>query len=1052
MSARAQRFLAAILCGWMALFGLPAAAGAAALAPKAVAADNYQGLWWNAAESGWGINFAHQGDIVFATWFTYDATGKPWWLIAVLQRTAPGTYTGEVATVAGPPFDSQPWDGSRIAETPVGTMTVTFASTQQATIAYTVNGISQTKPITRQLFGPAPTCVWGAQPNLALATNYQDLWWNPAGESGWGVNFTHQGDIVFATWFTYDTAGKPWWLIAELHRTDDGPYTGDVATVAGPAFSAVPFDPARVTETAVGTATVVFADGNNALFTYTVNGISQSKSITRQVFVPPGTVCAVPPDATPAFDVGTTPESLLLVPGETRDVYVTITPRNGFTGPVALTVAGLPPGVDYQLAPGNPALTAGAVGARLRIAVAASATATAEPALVTVRGTAGGLSAAGLLDVGIAPSGDPIAARLATVRAVEQRAHELNAQQLARAAYLDAMAAFMAGRPGIAAAGVDVGTSTAWARYTDGTLHFVAENRDPAPRAPAASQADGPRPKALGAALPDAMKARVLQAFGPRFSEGETAVNQMRGYFQGKGWTLRGGGSGATDVGSLKGVSGDGFVYINAHGGRGVIDDPSEPESKIYAIQSSTLADEDYEKLFAADLKANRLILFTAKNGDSTMAPVQGDGNEFSNEFLEVPAVDTRYAITYRFVDAYMSFASESVVWIDACFSSLNSAFVNAFLRKGAGVYLGWSDYLSVGAATTSAPYFVDRMLGANQHPTRESPPQRAFPYDLVLQDMAKKGLDVDRQHNGQLQATVKSGLPYPPIFAPSIRYALVDESLDTLTLVGEFGPQQGKVTVGGTEIAVKSWSAATIVATLPRNGAGSSGDVVAEVRGAKSNARQLSEWSLALTYLWDRPYFGYPTLKMEGSGHVRIRADLGGYRMAPAEALQYKPRGGATARDSHLDVTASGSYSDGECTFRLSGSANYVSPILAGGAAVPILGNGFRLAGDSKRAALGLAFGFSQSPHVLTISGGSGCVAGSYPIAPTFGLLDGAIDLPQDQSDTPATFSMPGIVFALSASYGIPALSRPNEFGGTVSWTAAAAKHPPREGVDAGK
>ncbi|MHB8494372.1 MAG: hypothetical protein ACYDDG_07340, partial [Casimicrobiaceae bacterium] len=46
-------------------------------------APNYQGLWWAApagSESGWGINFAHQGNIIFATWFTYDTTGKAWWL------------------------------------------------------------------------------------------------------------------------------------------------------------------------------------------------------------------------------------------------------------------------------------------------------------------------------------------------------------------------------------------------------------------------------------------------------------------------------------------------------------------------------------------------------------------------------------------------------------------------------------------------------------------------------------------------------------------------------------------------------------------------------------------------------------------------------------------------------------------------------------------------------------------------------------------------------------------------------------------------------------
>ena len=32
---------------------------------------NYEGLWWNSpaeSESGWGINLAHQGDTIVATW------------------------------------------------------------------------------------------------------------------------------------------------------------------------------------------------------------------------------------------------------------------------------------------------------------------------------------------------------------------------------------------------------------------------------------------------------------------------------------------------------------------------------------------------------------------------------------------------------------------------------------------------------------------------------------------------------------------------------------------------------------------------------------------------------------------------------------------------------------------------------------------------------------------------------------------------------------------------------------------------------------------------
>ncbi|HEY5307625.1 MAG TPA: hypothetical protein VIK97_03865, partial [Casimicrobiaceae bacterium] len=50
---------------------------------QAPLSNNYGGLWWNAppgSESGWGINLAHQGDTIFATWFTYDLAGKAWWL------------------------------------------------------------------------------------------------------------------------------------------------------------------------------------------------------------------------------------------------------------------------------------------------------------------------------------------------------------------------------------------------------------------------------------------------------------------------------------------------------------------------------------------------------------------------------------------------------------------------------------------------------------------------------------------------------------------------------------------------------------------------------------------------------------------------------------------------------------------------------------------------------------------------------------------------------------------------------------------------------------
>jgi hypothetical protein len=68
-------------------------------------------------------------------------------------------------------------------------------------------------------------------------------------------------------------------------------YSGTLYRTGGPAFNAVPFDPTKVAATAVGNATFTFANGNAGTFAYTVDGVAQVKSITRQVFRAPGTVC-----------------------------------------------------------------------------------------------------------------------------------------------------------------------------------------------------------------------------------------------------------------------------------------------------------------------------------------------------------------------------------------------------------------------------------------------------------------------------------------------------------------------------------------------------------------------------------------------------------------------------------------------------------------------------------------------------------------------------------------------------------------------------------------
>jgi DNA-binding beta-propeller fold protein YncE len=257
---------------------------------------NAQGLWWslNGAESGWGINLAHQGNIVFATWFTYDSAGRGMWLVMPNgQQVGRNSYEGPLYRTTGPAFNAVPFDPVRVAKTAVGTARIDIANANNATLTATVDGVPIRRALSKQVFAfPAPICAAASGPGET--SSFQDLWWNsPAGsESGWGLNITHQGDILFVTWFTYAADGQGMWLVgSRVERAGNGAYRGTLYRTAGPPIGSSPWDPKRVTPTVVGSIALTFTDADNATLAYTVDGISGAKSVTRQAFATPPTVC-----------------------------------------------------------------------------------------------------------------------------------------------------------------------------------------------------------------------------------------------------------------------------------------------------------------------------------------------------------------------------------------------------------------------------------------------------------------------------------------------------------------------------------------------------------------------------------------------------------------------------------------------------------------------------------------------------------------------------------------------------------------------------------------
>ena len=125
-------------------------------ATEGVAATNYTDLWWNPAESGWGLGVTHRGDVMFLTWFVYDEFGKPVWYVASDCRVATGTRgcRGTLYRTSGPPgpLPAGTFNVAAVRVNPVGTVELTFADDDTGTLAYTVDGRSGTKAIRRQLF------------------------------------------------------------------------------------------------------------------------------------------------------------------------------------------------------------------------------------------------------------------------------------------------------------------------------------------------------------------------------------------------------------------------------------------------------------------------------------------------------------------------------------------------------------------------------------------------------------------------------------------------------------------------------------------------------------------------------------------------------------------------------------------------------------------------------------------------------------------------------------------------------------------------------------
>ena len=120
-------------------------------------------LWWNPQESGWGVNVIQQGNVLFATFFVYGADGKAHWFVAsdmegiANNSPSPGhsyTFSGTLYETQGPAF-FQTFNPESVVRRAAGSATFTYVPPGNATLTYTVDGVTVNKEVVRQTWRAA---------------------------------------------------------------------------------------------------------------------------------------------------------------------------------------------------------------------------------------------------------------------------------------------------------------------------------------------------------------------------------------------------------------------------------------------------------------------------------------------------------------------------------------------------------------------------------------------------------------------------------------------------------------------------------------------------------------------------------------------------------------------------------------------------------------------------------------------------------------------------------------------------------------------------------
>ena len=170
MTTAIQRRIAALLTCLAA--SLPAAATTYSV--------DFTDMWFNANESGWGVNVIQQSDMIFATLFVYGADNTPRWYVtgAGLQGSGGSTFSGNLYSTTGPYFAGS-FNPAAVGNAVVGSMTLSFSGPYNGTILRLWHRTIHRTRGSMDRAGPSPRPSPRGEGELRYCTSFTPPNWPP---------------------------------------------------------------------------------------------------------------------------------------------------------------------------------------------------------------------------------------------------------------------------------------------------------------------------------------------------------------------------------------------------------------------------------------------------------------------------------------------------------------------------------------------------------------------------------------------------------------------------------------------------------------------------------------------------------------------------------------------------------------------------------------------------------------------------------------------------------------------------------------------------------